>query len=207
IQTTLLQRLDHTSNSVLRDRLVVIFATTNVSHLVDPAWLRRVGGETWTFGRLQRGAFASVMRRRLGDVPVVPDRESLVREVTTRLFAPNADDPPLAELDLAGTSAPLRRHGRDFLTGSVVDRALEQAAARACRAEAAGEGTGLTAPLVVEALDDQLRAVADGLTPANADNFTDVPEGARVVNVRRFPRPGLGPNGLERPYVTVRDPE
>ena len=73
-----------------------------------------------------------------------------------------------------------------------MDRAIQRGAERACREEAVGDGEGLTADVLIEAIDDQVRAVVDGVTPANANNFVDLPDGVRVVNVRRLRTGGTG---------------
>ncbi|MHC4083208.1 MAG: AAA family ATPase [Planctomycetota bacterium] len=207
IQTTLLQRLDHTATQALRDRLILMFATTNVPHLIDPAWVRRVGGQSVRFGRLSRKAFAAVLAKHLRDVPLASDngarREAvqavLVRQITAALFSPNGADPGLVEIQLAGTTAPCTKHRRDFLTGSIVDRAVQAAADRACGAEEAGCATpGISAQLLLDCIDEQVTAVASALQPANAADFVDLPDGMRVTGVRRIPRPAVLPGDLQR---------
>jgi hypothetical protein len=207
IQTTLLQRLDHTATRALRDRLILMFATTNVPHLIDPAWIRRVGGQSISFGRLGRKAFAAVLDKHLRDVPLVSDngagraavQAALVRSVTAALYSPNGSDPGLVEIQLAGTTAPCTRHRRDFLTGSIVDRAVQAAADRACGAEEAGCGTpGISARLLLDSINEQVRGVASALQPANAADFVDLPDGVRVTGVRRIPQPAVLPGDLQR---------
>ncbi len=195
IQTTLLQRLDHTANAALRDSLIVVFATTNVPHLLDPAWLRRVGGRTYSFGRLRRRAFAAVLDKQLHNRPLASDngtapgelKHRLVRNVTGALFSPNGEARPLVEIQFAGTTTPCFKHGRDFLTGSVVDRAVQQAAVAACVAEEAGaDSPGITVHGLLDAIEDQVQAVAESVTPTNVAEFVDVPDGMRVTNTRRI---------------------
>ena len=207
IQTTLLQRLDHTANAALRDSLIVMFATTNVPHLLDPAWLRRVGGRTYNFGRLRRRAFAAVLLKQLRDRPLAGDNGSapdelkhrIVRNVTSALFSPNGSAPPLVEIQFAGTTTPCFKHGRDFLTGSVVDRAVQQAAEAACDAEEAGAETpGITIQGLLDALEDQVQAVAESVTPANVAEFVNVPDGLRVTNTRRIEAQAISPRDILR---------
>jgi ATP-dependent 26S proteasome regulatory subunit len=207
IQTTLLQRLDHTATRALRDRLILLFATTNVASLIDPAWVRRVGGQSVSFGRLGRKAFAAVLEKHLRDVPLAADngagrdeiQAALIRRVTAALFSPNGADPGLVEIQLAGTTAPVTKHRRDFLTGSIVDRAVQAAADRACTEEGAGcSSPGVAAELLLDAIDDQVRAVAASLQPANAADFVNLPDGMRVTGVRRIPRPSVLPADLQR---------
>ena len=207
IQTTLLQRFDHTSNGTLRDRLVVIFATTNVPHLIDPAWLRRVGGRKIHFGRLDRRGFTTVLGKQLRDVPVAAapaadngrSRDRLVREVTTSLYSPNGSDPGLVEVSFAGVTTRVVKYRRDFLTGSTVDLAVQQAAEEACRAEAhSAAAGGLSADLLLGAFDDQLQAVARELNAANVGNFVDLPAGLRVADVRPIDPPAVAASDLRR---------
>jgi hypothetical protein len=209
IQTTLLQRLDHTANRALRDRLIVMFATTNVPHLIDPAWARRVGGTTVNFGRLRRKGFAAVLDKQLRGIPLVGDngagrgavKTALVRQVTTSLYSPNGSDPGLVEIQLAGTTTPSIKHRRDFVTGSVVDRAVQAAAEQACQAEEAGcAESGISARLLLDTIDEQVRAVAGALQPANVADFVDLPDGVRVTSVRRIRRPAVLPGELQRAW-------
>ncbi len=217
IQTTLLRRLDHTTNAALRDCMIVLFATTNVQHLIDPAWIRRVGGRTFNFGRLGRRGFASVLDKQIGERPLAGDnghsqaviRRGVVGDVTAALYSPNGADEPLIEIEFAGTSAPSARYRRDFLTGSVVDRAVQQAAEQACRIERACRlanhresadtvTPGLTAAVLIDAIEDQVSAVVGGLSPGNLNEFVNLPDGARVTNLRRLERPAVPPAQLHR---------
>ncbi len=204
IQATLLQRLDHTTNRALRDKLIFLFATTNVPHLIDPAWIRRVGGRIVRFGRLRRRGFAQVLDKQLGDRPLAgvngsrsARRAGFVRNVTTSVFG--ADDPALVEIQLAGATAPTVRRRRDFLTGSLVDRAVQRAADAACEAEAAGhDAPGLTEQQLVHALDEQIEGVVRSLTTGNVGEFVDLPDGVRVASVRRLEPATIRSTELQR---------
>jgi ATP-dependent 26S proteasome regulatory subunit len=208
IQTTLLQRLDHTSNRALRDRLIVMFATTNVPHLIDPAWARRVGGQTIAFGRLGRRAFAAVLDKHLRDIPIAGAggnghaggaRGGLIRQVTSAVYDADGSNPGLLEIQLAGATAPVVKGRRDLMTGAIVDRAVQRAADHACGAEEAGCGDpGLSVRLLLAALDEQVDALASSLGPANAADFVNLPDGARVTAVRRLARPSVQAVDLQR---------
>ncbi len=198
IQTTLLQRLDHTANAALRDGLIIVFATTNVPDLIDPAWFRRVGGRTYKFGRLRHRGFAAVLTKQLRDRPLASLngtpadtlKRGLVRDTTAGLFGSPNDEQPLVEIQFAGSTTPTLKHRRDFLTGSVVDRAVQQAATAACDAQQRGtDNPGITAAMVLRAIDDQVQAVVGSVTVANIGEFVDLPDGLRVTNVRRIDPP------------------
>jgi hypothetical protein len=200
IQTTLLQRLDHTANAALRDGLIIVFATTNVPDLIDPAWFRRVGGRTYRFGRLRHRGFAAVLTKQLRDRPLASEngtpadilKRGLVRDATAGLFSSPNDEEPLVEIQFAGSTTPTFKHRRDFLTGSVVDRAVQQAATAACDAQQRGtDKPGITAAMVLEAIDDQVQSVVGSITPANVGEFVDLPDGQRVTNVRRIDPPSV----------------
>ncbi len=121
------------------------------------------------------------------DNGTAPDdlKRRLVRNVTGALFSPNGAARPLVEIQFAGTTTPCFKHGRDFLTGSVVDRAVQQAAEAACDAEQAGsDSPGITIHGLLDAIEDQVQAVAESVTPANVAEFVDVPDGMRVTNTR-----------------------
>jgi hypothetical protein len=206
IQTTLLQRLDVTAQKI-KDKLVVILCTTNVPEVVDPAFLRRAGGTVERFGRLARRSFLAVLHKHLRGLPVssangyAPEelRRRLAADVAAWLFCPNGQDRGLVELTYAGSTAPVMKQRRDFLTGALVDRAVQEAAAEACRCERLGlGGAGLTPAGLIAALDRQLRSIADQLHPHNVRNYLDLPDGVRVAAVRRLPQPAALPADLER---------
>ena len=110
------------------------------------------------------------------------------------LYAPRQE--PEVELSLAGSTAPLPKYCRDFLTASLLDRAVRRASERACREEAGGvEGAGISRESLIEAIREQVRGAAEALHETNAAEYLD---GARVVTVRRARRPRLHPVHLER---------
>ena len=199
VLTTILELLDP-GRPELADRLIVFIATTNVARQIDMAFLRRIGGEVERFGRLRRGAFAAVLRKHLAGRPFASNNGSSQDELLRRacrdlqawFFSPNGPDRGYVELTYAGSPSPDVRRGRDFLTGGLVDRAVQQAAAVACRAESAGaERPGLTTALLLEAFEDQIRSIVDRLDERNAENYLQLPDGAHVASVRRLPRPAV----------------
>lgn len=205
IQTTGLERLD-TNTQRLADCLATFLFTTNLPHLVDPAFLRRAGGAMVHFGRLDRQGFQAVLEKHLLNLPMSrslgrgPAAEKrLLKETTSWLFSPNGHDPGQVEITLVGASTPITKYRRDFLTGALVDRAVQQAAHRACRSERRGAADpGMNAELLIRAFSDQIQAIARQLTPHNAENYLDLPDGARVGSVRRVPQPTWQPHQLER---------
>ncbi|HEX6813628.1 MAG TPA: ATP-binding protein [Planctomycetota bacterium] len=203
VQTTLLQRLDTTTQK-LRDRLVVFVFSTNVPQLMDAAFLRRAGGQTIRFGRLGRRSFSAVLDKCTARLPFAAGDggEALVREtalerVTAWMFAPDAE--AVVELHAVGSATPTRRHARDFLTGALVDRAVQEAAARAARNEAEGRNaTGLDAQQLMTALWSQIQATVDQLRPENVADHVNLPDGVRIASVRRIPTPLPVQSLLER---------
>jgi hypothetical protein len=206
IQTTLLQRLDTTSQK-LKDRLIIFLFTTNVAHVVDPAFLRRAGGMTEHFGRLNRRSFLAVLAKHLRGLPFQgdggADQGELERQVTADLtgwlFSPNGPDRGQVELTYHGSTQPVVKFRRDFLTAGLVDRAVQQAATAARRAERLGcDRPGLTSALLIGAFDKQVRAVVEQLHERNVANYLDLPDGVRVANLRRLDQPAILPFELER---------
>jgi len=197
IQTVALQRLD-TTRSEYRDRLIVFLFTTNVPDLVDSAFLRRAGGTIEKFGRLtSQQAFEDVLGKHLRGLPLASsnghDPRALhrrtVEEVSAWLFSPNREDAEQLEITLA-TAEQLRKARPDFLTGALVDRAVQQAAHEACRREEGGcDNPGLTAEMIIRAFDRQIGSIVDQATASNVRHYVDLPDGARVNLVRRVPRP------------------
>ena len=110
----------------------------------------------------------------------------------------NQEPAGLAQVS-TGSTTPSFKHGRDFLTGSVVDRAVQQAAEAACEAEEAGTKTpGITSDSLLDAIEDQVQAVAESITPANVAEFVDVPDGMRVTNTRRIEPQAIPPRDILR---------
>ena len=205
IQTTILRRLDARDPGLANGIIVCLF-TSNVPELLDPAFVRRAGGQVVRFGRLQtRRAAAAVLRKHLDKVPCAATdgrkqeqaAEELVQEVAGWLFHQNGQS--LAELDLAGSPEPLRLFRRNFLTGGLVDRAVQQAAEEACRQEKAGcDDPGVSFQVMAEALQGQIDGVVQRLTKDNVRNYADLPDGAHVVGVRRTKTPAVAAAQLLR---------
>jgi hypothetical protein len=87
----------------------------------------------------------------------------------------------------------------------MVDRAVQQAAHEACRAERRGNETpGMSAEILIGAFTDQIRAIAGQLTAHNAENYLDLPDGQRVGNVRRIPQPTMQPHQFQRRTALAR---
>lgn len=205
ILTTVLRRLD-TSRPDLRDKLILFVGTTNVASQVDPAFLRRVGGTVEQFGRLSRADFVAMLRTHLqgrplesaadADIDVI--LEEILAGVTGWIFGEKESDPGQVELQFAGATTPDRKYRRDFLTASVIDRAVQDAAWRACRSSYAGDQLGMSLHQLLDAFDRQIGSIVDQLRPTNASDYLDVPDGVRVATVRRVPQSVLPPHNLER---------
>ncbi|MFI5382113.1 MAG: AAA family ATPase [Tepidisphaerales bacterium] len=196
IMTVALKRLD-INRPEYHDRLIIFLFSSNVPQLVDPAMLRRMGGEIVRFGRLSTPrAFRAVLTKLIRKLPCAGDeadpaaaRHRVVNEVVDWLFGSDAEE-GMVELDVASASQPLVKHRRDFITGALVDRAIQQAAAQACREHELGsDRPGLTTEMICEALDNQVRGIVDQLSEHNVGSYVDLPEGARVTRVRRGARP------------------
>lgn len=205
IQATLLERLDANSRR-FGSRLIVVLATTNVPHLVDPAFLRRCGGTVETFGRLRRKSFAAVLEKHLAGKPIAaqygadPQRRErrLLRSATDWLYDTSGHDRGQVELTYAGSAQSVVWYRREFVTAGLVDRAVQEAAAAACKAEGQGQSEGITRELLLAALDRQIRSIVDQLSPHNVQNYLTLPDGVRVVQVRRIEQPKLSLYELER---------
>ena len=206
ILTTALQWLDATRPE-LREKLILYIGTTNEAEQVDRAFLRRIGATIDRFGRLDRKGFAAVLHKHLNKVPIATDngavsgdiRRDTVRDITTWLFSPNGMDHGLVELTYAGSTTPVARHRRDFLTGALVERSVQEAARAARREELrTGQIGGVTHLLLLRAFENQFRALADQLSEANARQYVDVPDGVRVATLRRVPQPSMLPHELQR---------
>jgi hypothetical protein len=197
ILATVLQALDP-GRLELSDRLVVVLATTNEPQLVDPALLRRVGGSIENFNRLKRRAFMAVLEKLTRGLPAAANNGDTQQEIWERhiqnlgawFFSPNGSDPGLVELTYAGATSTVIKYRRDFLTGALVDRAVQQAAAEAAEAELnSTDQPGITFEQLARAFDAQLRGIVDQLKEPNVGSYTDLPDGVRVATLRRIPQP------------------
>jgi len=207
ILTTALTRLDPTRED-LKDKLIVFIATTNEAHMVDSAFIRRIGGSIESFKRLGRQAFKAVVRKHLRGLPFAQREEGhatdqlweeTVSDLTAWLFSQNGSETGLVELTYAGSATPVIKHRRDFLTGGLVDRAVQQAAHEASKsAYRQARNPGLTLEQLMRAFDDQIRGVVDQLREQNAGSYVDLPDGVRVASVRRLPQPSHLPVEFQR---------
>ncbi len=205
VQATALERLDVNSPG-MKSLLVIMLATTNVPHLVDSALVRRVGGTIESFGRLTRRSFTAVLRKHLRGLKFRADHgrqdraeARVLHEVTDWLFSRNGHDPGQVEVSYVGSTTPEVKYRRDLVTGALVDRAVQDAARAACRAEFHGcDDPGLTGTMVIDGLHRQVRSVVDQLTPHNVHHYVSLPDGARVGTVRRLDQPSVQPFELER---------
>jgi hypothetical protein len=200
ILTTALERLDM-NRGQLRDGLIIFLFTSNVPELVDSAFARRAGSLE-RFGRLSRRSFAAVIEKRLHGLPLraeqgQPTVRGVTRRVTDWLYSPNGGDPGQVEITFVGSSTPVVKYRRDFMTAALVARAVEDAAAAACREERLGRSGGLTAEMVMAALVEEVRRVAGVLTRDNVHNHVDLPDGARAGEVRRLEQPLVQPFEIE----------
>jgi len=204
IMTTALQRLDP-SRPELRNSFVIVVATSNVPQQCDHAFLRRVSGKVEKFGRLSRTAFCAVLAKHIGGLPVGDDNgadprqveRSLIAEVAGWLFRPESQDRPLVEISFAGSAQPCRKYRKDFLTASLIERSVQQAAREACRACALeGESGALNGVGLITALESQIRSVVDMLQTTNVRDYVDLPDGIHVVNLQRITQPALLPQQI-----------
>lgn len=207
VLTTLLERLEPASRR-LGDRLVFFLATSNHPELIDPAFFRRAGGTVERFDRLGRTASRAVLEKVLGERRIRPLRgetqpaahRRLLARIITWLFGANAHDPGQVDLTFLGETRPVRYYRRDFLTGALFDRSVQQASRIACREERLGcDNPGLTPEMIQVAIHAQVRAIVDQLHPRNAARYLTLPDGVLVQKVERIEQPSLLPIEMERP--------
>jgi len=190
IMTTTLQRLDPNRSS-LANKFVVFLSSTNEPHMVDPAFLRRIGGTVETFGRLNQKAFVDILHKHTRDLPAEggdgsPKRwKAIIADVEHWLYD---EHEPVVELQCQGQN-PLVKHRRDFLTGAMIDRAVQEASTEAWEMAIGGEPeSGLSTVQLAEALDRQVQNVVSQLQPRNVHSYLDLPEGLKVSGIKRLAR-------------------
>lgn len=186
IMTVILQRLDPNREG-LSDKLVVFISTTNEPEIVDPAFLRRIGGTVETFGRLNQQGFNDIIRKHVSGLPAEDgDWDEILGSVDQMLFDPDKD-PGVVELTYQGHNQPVTKYRRDFLTGALIDRAVQQAASEAWRLAIDNKpGAGVSAQLLAKAINHQVLSVAHQLHEQNVHNYLDIPDGTKVARVRRI---------------------
>jgi len=171
------------------------------------AFLRRIGGTIERFGRLARGAFGSVLRKHIQELPLLAgngcSREELLNEIvgelTSWLYSPNSGDPGQASILYVGSSVPEVCYRRDFLTAGLVDRVVQQVSSTACDAEYSGcEHPGITAEALKFCFHEQVTMVVQQLRLENIHNYLELPEGARVQSVQIVAQPAVLPSSLLR---------
>ena len=204
VQTTLLQRLDATTQK-LRDRLIIFLFTTNVPEMVDPAFLRRAGGTVVRFDRLSQRACGDVLDKHLRDLPIRVNgkcetsekaRQHVKSRVLPWLFSPNGEDKGLVEITYVGATEPDVKYRRNFLTGALIARALQEAAEEGRLAEWSGESAGVSSAQLMSALARQIQSIIDQLHAHNVHQYVTLPDGVRVGSLRRIPQPKAPPAEL-----------
>lgn len=206
-QNNLLQRLE-TAYSGLKDKLVIFLFTTNLPELLDPAFFRRAGGIVETFGRLKKQSFAAVLAKQLRGMPFESHNghdakrmeEQVVFEVSAWLYSPNGDDKGQVQIQFAHSATPVTFYRRDVVTGGLVAAAVQEACRRARREEVESAAPcGLTSERLISTVDQEVRKVVQRLDVHNAADHLTLPEGARVVNVRRIEQRSALPIQLQIP--------
>ena len=197
VQGTILQRLDTTTQK-LRDQPILFLFTTNVPEMVDPAFLRRAGGTVIRFDRLSQRACGDVLDKHLRDLPIRINGKCEISEegklqvksrVLPWLFSPNGEDKGLVEISYVGATEPDIKFRRNFLTGALIGRAVQEAAEEGRMNEWSGEPAGVTAAQVMSALSRQIQSIVDQLHTHNVHQYVTLPDGVRVNSLRRIPQP------------------
>jgi ATP-dependent 26S proteasome regulatory subunit len=192
IMTVILQRLDPNREG-LSSKLAVFLSTTNEPHIVDPAFLRRIGGTVETFGRLDQRGFTSILRKHVNGLPAKDGKNknqekiwvNIIDSISAGMFSP--EDKGVTELTYQNNQ-PVIKYRRDFLTGALIDRAVQQAASEAWEQSIKDDPeAGITASILWQALNNQVLNVVHQLVPDNVHKYTDLPDGVRVTRVRRIP--------------------
>jgi hypothetical protein len=169
--------------------------------------IRRIGGSIVQFGHMDRFTLRAVLAKQLWGLPYRRrSSESAdeacrrsIADLTAWLYGPNSAAPKQVEITFVGQANPVIKHCRDFLTAGLIDRAVQEACARAAGAEHAGAtNPGLTTELVSTAIARQVSHIAALLTPGNCHQYLALPDGERVASVRRIEQPAAIPFELER---------
>jgi ATP-dependent 26S proteasome regulatory subunit len=185
ILSSLLQRLDPNYQGLAREHIIFL-SSTNEPHLVDPAFLRRLGGRIEKFGRLDRKAFAAVLSKHVTRVPVQNGRgkarERLLDDLDQWFYGKDVEP---AVIQLQPGNVDIKR--RDFLTGAIIDRSVQQAATTAWKESLSGEEeSGLSTEGLQEAFTAQIDSLIEQLTPENIVHYLDLPDNYSVGRIDRL---------------------
>jgi len=148
------------------------------------------------FPRLDREAMAAILGKKLKPAfPFASDngaprenlRQAMIDRTVAWMYSPNGDDPGQVELTLRDGKKVVK-YRRDFLTGRLIEQALAAAIDRVVFAaeEPGQDDHGLSAPVLIDALQEAIDSLADNVTPLNAADYLDLPEHAMVASVRRI---------------------
>lgn len=189
IMTTALQRLDPINEELSRG-IINIIGTTNESGLVDRAFQRRIGGKTVRFGMLTADSFPKVLEKHLDRLPVASNngtkqhelRAQIVEELTDLFF--KNDNKPIVEITLH-KRPDVAKYRRDFFSGALVDRAVQEAAGMALKAEMEGNGNGIEVKQIGIAFNNQIQSTLNQLSEQNAHKYVDLPDGEHVEKVKK----------------------
>ena len=190
ILTTLLQRLDPNRCS-LANKLVVVISTTNEPQMVDPAFLRRIGGSVETFGRLDEKGFSDILTKHVAGLPATngggkPEKvwKHIIDKLGDWMFR---NDEGIVALTYQGQVEPVVKYRKDFLTGALIDRAVQEAATEAWELSIKDDpDAGITLEHLMESMNNQVLSVAHQLVPQNVGSYLDLPENVRVTSVKRI---------------------
>ena len=98
----------------------------------------------------------------------------------------NGDEGVVA-LTYQGQVEPVVKYRKDFLTGALIDRAVQEAATQAWELSIAGDpDAGITLDHLMESMHNQVLSVAHQLVPQNVGSYIDIPENVRVTSVKRI---------------------
>jgi hypothetical protein len=202
---TLLQRLDDPNDDLSQLPLILV-ATSNRPSMIDIAMWRRLASVVARFHRLDRDGLTAVLSKKLkAQFPFASRnghskevlRNALIDEVVATLCSPSGDD-AVIEITFRDGSK-LRKDRRHLITGAVVEQAVSESIDRIAfqAAEHGVDGVGLTSAMLIEALHRQVDNLADNITRENAADFIDVPENAKIADIKRLrPRAGAFANLL-----------
>ena len=90
-------------------------------------------------------------------------------------------------MELAVRQGPsIIKYHRDFLTGALIDRSVQQSSSAAWEESLINPNAGITVGHLQHAITHQIKSVVRQLTPQNITHYVDLPEGTQVSNVKNL---------------------
>jgi len=151
---------------------LIIIGATNRADILDPGLVRpgRLGDVKIRIPAPNRVASSAILNRYLRDLPMAGPQDVLAKGLLAKLYSDRGEYAEIARVAFRdGTRVVVK--GRDLVSGAMLENVVRQAAEAAADREAHGGASGVGEEDLTEALDREMRGVANLLTPASVRGY------------------------------------